>query len=64
MPIPLTDAQLKELMKQLSRVAGVELTDERIERDLVAYKGHLAAIERIRSVKLPIEAEPFAVPRT
>jgi len=54
----LTDAELKQLMTQLAKVAGLELSDERVERDLVAYKGHLAAIEKIRAVPLPIEAEP------
>jgi len=55
----LTDAELKQLMKQLARAAGMELSDDRIDRDLVAYKGHLAAMDRIRSVPLTIEAEPF-----
>jgi hypothetical protein len=54
----MTDAELKHLMKQLAKVAGLDLSDERVERDLVAYKGHLAAIEKIRTVDLPIEAEP------
>ena len=48
-------------MKQLARVAGLDLSDARIERDLVAYKGHLAAVDRIKSVDLPIEAEPFVL---
>ena len=56
---PLSDSELKELIKQLARAVGLDLTDERAERDLVAFKTHLAAIERIRSVDLPIEAEPF-----
>lgn len=60
---PMTDAELKQLMKQLARVAGLDLTDERVDRDLLAYKSHLAAIARIRSVDLPIEAEPFVHPR-
>jgi hypothetical protein len=55
----LSDAELKQLMKQLARAAGLELSDDRVDRDLVAYKGHLAAMERIRSVPLAIEAEPF-----
>lgn len=59
MPAPMTDAELKQLMKQLARVAGLDLTDERVDRDLVAYKGYLAAIEKIRRVDLPLEAEPF-----
>jgi len=58
MPTPLTDPELKETMKQIAKVAGLELSDERIERDLAAYKGHLAAIDRIRRIDLPLEAEP------
>jgi hypothetical protein len=53
-----TDAELKQLMTQLSKVTGLDLSGERVETDLVAYKGHLAAIEKIRAVALPIEAEP------
>ena len=59
MPPQMTDAEFKELMKQLAKVAGLDLSDERVDRDLAAYKGHLAAIEKIRAVRLPIEAEPF-----
>ena len=61
MPTPLTDAELKQAMKAIAAVAGLHLSDERIERDLAAYKGHLAAIESIRGVELPIEAEPASV---
>jgi hypothetical protein len=59
MPPSISDAELKQLMKQLSAIAGLDLSDERIDRDLVAYKAHLAAIEKIRAVPLPREAEPF-----
>jgi hypothetical protein len=55
----MTDAEIKEAMKHIARVTGLNLTDERIERDLVAYKSQLAAIDRIKAVPLPIEAEPF-----
>jgi hypothetical protein len=55
----LTDTELKQLMQQLARVGGLNLTDARVEADLVAYKGHLAANEKIRAVPLAIEAEPF-----
>jgi len=55
----LTDAELKQLMKQLARVQGLDLTDERVDSDLAAFKGHLAANEKIRAVPLPLEAEPF-----
>ena len=55
----MTDAELKLLMKQLAQVAGLDLSDARVNQDLVAYKAQLAAIDRIRTVDLPIEAEPF-----
>jgi hypothetical protein len=58
MSIP-NDAELKQVMKLLSRIGGLDLSDERVDRDLVAYKGHLAADEKVRTVRLPIEAEPF-----
>ena len=58
MAVSMTDAELKEAMKHIAKVAGLNLSDERIERDLAAFKGHLAAIEKIRSIDLPIEAEP------
>jgi hypothetical protein len=59
MPAQMTDAELKQLMQQLSRIAGLDLSDGRVDRDLAAYKGHLAAIEQIRAVPLTREAEPF-----
>jgi hypothetical protein len=55
----LTDAELKQLMKQLARIEGLNLSDERVDHDLVAFKGHIAATEKIRAVPLPLEAEPF-----
>jgi hypothetical protein len=55
----LSDAELKQLMTQLAKVAGLDLSAERVDRDLVAYKAHLAANEKIRAVPLPLEAEPF-----
>ncbi len=55
----LTDAELKQLMKQLARAQGWDLTDERVDSDLAAFKGYLAANEKIRAVPLPLEAEPF-----
>ena len=55
----LSDGELKQLMKQLARIGGLNLSDERIEQDLVAFKGHIAANDKIRAVTLPVEAEPF-----
>jgi hypothetical protein len=55
----LSDGELKQLMKLVARLGGLNLSDERVEQDLVAFKGHIAANEKIRAVPLPLEAEPF-----
>jgi hypothetical protein len=55
----LSDGELKQLMKLLARVGGLNLSDERVELDLGAFKGHIAANDTIRAVPLPLEAEPF-----
>jgi hypothetical protein len=60
---PLTDGELKQLMKQLARAQGLDLSDDRIAADLAAYKTYLAANDRIRAVPLPLEAEPFVTPK-
>lgn len=48
-------------MKSIATVAGLKLTDERIERDLPAYKANLAAIETIQRVELSLDAEPLPI---
>jgi hypothetical protein len=53
-----TDAELKQAMKTIAASTTLTLSDERIDRDLAIYKSHLAAIEAIRTVDLPLEAEP------
>ncbi len=58
MPIHLTDAQLKDAMQAIARVAGLNLPADRIERDLPAYRSFLAALDAIYAVDLPLEAEP------
>jgi len=54
----MTDAEIKQAMRAIATVTGLELTDERIDRDLATYKSYLAAMETIKSVELPTEAEP------
>jgi len=46
----MTDVEIKDAMKHIAKVAGMNLSDERIERDLAAFKAHLAAIDKIRSI--------------
>jgi hypothetical protein len=55
----LTDDELRQLITELARVGGLNLTRERVDADLVAYKGYVAANDKIRAVPLPVEAEPF-----
>ena len=55
----LTDDELRQLIAQLARVGGLNLTGERVDADLAAYKGYVAANDKIRAVLLPLEAEPF-----
>jgi len=61
MPQTRTDAEIKQTMKIIASTTTLTLTDARIDQDLAAYKGHLAAIDAIRSVTLPLEAEPAAI---
>jgi hypothetical protein len=64
----MTDAEIKQTMKAIAAVNGLNLTDDRIDRDLSTYKSYLAALDVIRRVDLPLEAEPAAIvalkPRT
>ena len=57
----MTDSDIKQAMKAIAAVTGLKLTDERIERDLPAYKTYLAAMETIARVDLPIETEPIPI---
>jgi hypothetical protein len=57
----MTDLEIKQAMKALATIIGLKLTDERIERDLAAFKAQLTAIDAIQSVELPIEAEPASI---
>lgn len=54
----MTDEELKQAMRLISKVTGLNLSENRIERDLPNYKRQLASIEKIASVKVPMEAEP------
>ncbi len=48
-------------MKSIAAVTGLTLTDDRIERDLPAFKASLAAVETIQTVELPLDAEPLLI---
>lgn len=57
----MTDAEIKQAMRAIAAVNGLQLTDERIERDFGTYKSYLTALDVIKRVDLPVEAEPLPI---
>jgi hypothetical protein len=57
----MTDAEIKQAMRAIATVNGLALSDERIERDFAAYKSYLTALDNIKRVSLPMEAEPMPI---
>jgi len=55
----MTDEELKESMRHSAKLAGIELSEERIEADLAHFKGHLAAIDTVGEVPLKREDDPI-----
>ncbi len=55
----MTDQELKEAMKQMAKIAGLDLSQERIDQDLASFKSHLAAIDAVHEVELALEDEPI-----
>ncbi|MGH7775259.1 MAG: hypothetical protein ACREQA_23780 [Candidatus Binatia bacterium] len=53
----MTDQELKETMKTIAKVAGLNLTDERIDRALPAFKNFLSDFDAIKNVELAVEDE-------
>ena len=54
----MTDEEIKEAMKQTAKLAGLDLSDKRIEADLSSMKRHLDAVDAVAEVNLKLEAEP------
>ena len=54
----MTDEELKQAMRLISKVTGLNLSDDRISTDLPNYKRQLASIEKIATVRVPMEVEP------
>ena len=57
----MTDQEIKETMKTIAKVAGLKLSDERIDRDLPAFKNFLSDFDAIKTVDLAVENEPSTV---
>jgi hypothetical protein len=56
----MTDDEIRRAMTAIAAVNGLNLPEARIERALPVYKSYLAALDTIRRVDLPLEAEPAA----
>jgi hypothetical protein len=54
----MTDEELKTAMGSIAKVSGLNLNEERIEKDITTFKVQLAALERLSKFELPMEAEP------
>ena len=54
----MSDQEIKDVMKAIARANGRPLSDDRIEADLPAYKGYLAAIEKLTAYNFAVEDEP------
>jgi hypothetical protein len=57
----MTDEDIRRAMAAIAAVNGHDMSPERIDRALPAYKSYLASIEVIRRVDLPLEAEPASM---
>ena len=55
----MTDQELREAMKQMAKIAGLDLSQERIDQDLSSFKRHLEAIDAVHEVELHLEDEPI-----
>ncbi len=55
----MTDQELKEAMKQMAKIAGLDLSQERLDQDLASFKRHLEAIDAVHEVELELEDEPI-----
>ena len=59
----MTDAELKEAIRVIARITGLDLPPERVDIDLPAFKSQLDAIDVVNSVELQLEDEPNHVLR-
>ena len=57
----MTDEQLKEAIRTKAKMAGLNLSEERIDIVLPAFKGDLAAIDACSGFDLAVEDEPSMI---
>jgi len=55
----MTDQELKETMRHMAKIVGLDLSEERLDKDLATFKRHLAAIDAVHEVELNLEDEPI-----
>ena len=55
----MTDQELKEAMRHMAKIAGLDLSEDRLEADLSSFKRHLAAIDAVHEVELELEDDPI-----
>ena len=59
----MSDDELKEAMKVMAKFSGINLSQERIDLDLPAFKNFMSDYDAIRGVTLAVEDEPMMVLR-
>ncbi len=59
----MSDDEIKEAIKIMAKFSGVNLSQERIDRDLPAFKNFMSDFDAVRSVKLAVEDEPAMILR-
>ncbi len=57
----MSDDEIKEAMKAMAKFSGVNLSQERIDGDLPAFKGFMSDFDALRNVKLAVEDEPVMI---
>ncbi len=55
----MTDQELKEAMRHMAKIAGLDLSEDRLEKDLASFKRHLVAIDAVHEVELELEDDPI-----
>lgn len=56
-----SDKELKEIIRNLAKVADVNLNEERIQLVLPAFKAQLEWVDTLNAFELPTEGEPSSI---
>ena len=55
----MTDEELKEAMRHMAKIAGLDLSEDRLDQDLPTLKRHLVAVDAVHEVELGSEDDPI-----